>query len=318
MKYLAIAAISALSFLWLSSPAETAWMINQERFHFSVHGRLSCQDCHQDISEKIRHPDPAEVNNTLRDFFHPTRCLACHQEVEEEIAGGSHAGQKTSSLQHFNYCIECHDPHGQIDEDKRTLLLDLNQPADVKCSLCHDFQAKLPEFSDEDQQCLQCHLAVSNDEPQAAWTIANLCFHCHSSDSSRQGAQTETHPLIDPAQYTSTPHADVSCLSCHPRAVEFGHKNQQRGDCRQCHLPHDEKVAHDAHSRVTCGACHLKAVTPLKFQTAVRLGGENLGTRTGSVPFTGCNGRIKMNPVASAIATATRSARRLWCCLPKV
>ena len=279
MNYIIIAAISALSFLWLSTPAETAWIVNQERFHFSVHGRLSCQDCHEDISEKIRHPDPAEVNKALMDFFHPARCLACHQEIGAEIAQGSHADKKASSLQRLDYCIECHDPHYQIDEGQRPILLDPNQSAEVKCSLCHDLQSKLPEFPDKDRQCLQCHLAVPGDDLEAARKIANLCFHCHSSDSSRQGVQTETHPLIDTAQYASTPHMDVSCLSCHPRAAEFDHKNQPRGDCRQCHLPHDEKVAHDAHRGVTCGACHLRDVTPVKDSASGKIGWRKSGNQ---------------------------------------
>jgi nitrate reductase gamma subunit len=36
------------------------------------------------------------------------------------------------------------------------------------------------------------------------------------------------------------------------------------GDCLSCHLPHDEKVAHDAHTAVRCGACHLKGIKPVR------------------------------------------------------
>lgn len=52
MKDIIIAAISALILLWLSAAAEAAWLIDHERFHVSVHGPLSCQGCHSDISEK--------------------------------------------------------------------------------------------------------------------------------------------------------------------------------------------------------------------------------------------------------------------------
>jgi nitrate reductase gamma subunit len=60
------------------------------------------------------------------------------------------------------------------------------------------------------------------------------------------------------------PHGDVACLTCHPQAARYGHARQAPGDCRQCHMRHDEEIAHDAHLSVVCGACHLKQVFPRK------------------------------------------------------
>jgi hypothetical protein len=37
--------------------------------YVSVHGQLSCHDCHDDINEKKLHLDPADVNKALKDFF---------------------------------------------------------------------------------------------------------------------------------------------------------------------------------------------------------------------------------------------------------
>lgn len=53
-------------------------------------------------------------------------------------------------------------------------------------------------------------------------------------------------------------------MVCHPEAMAFGHGDQIVGDCGFCHLPHDEKVAHDAHVSVTCQACHLNAIIPIR------------------------------------------------------
>ena len=260
--------ILAVILLWFSTTAEAAWLIDKERFHVSVHGQLSCQDCHEGISERKQHPNPADVNKNLRDFFQLEQCTSCHDDVTDEISEGRHGGQEATLWQRFENCIECHDPHYQVrenDDDGRPFL---SRPATEKCSLCHKLQAKLPDFSDEDQACLQCHLAVYKDDPQADQKadhkIGALCLHCHSSDGQAQGKQAESFPLIDPDQYASTPHMDVACLDCHPGAAEFGHGNQVTGDCRQCHFPHDEKVAHDAHAGVSCGVCHLKAVTPVR------------------------------------------------------
>jgi nitrate reductase gamma subunit len=264
MKDFVIAVIFAATLLWINTTADAAWLIDAERFHGGAHGQLSCRDCHEDINDKKRHPDPANVNKALKDFFQPEQCTTCHEDVAIDIAGGSHAGQAATPWQRFDNCIGCHDPHDQVSSGASISKPDLEQPAAVKCSRCHKFQAELPDFSDEDRACLQCHLSVSGDDPQAAEKTAYLCWHCHSSTSRQPGWQTSSHPLIDAAHYASTPHADVACMVCHPRAAEFGHSDQPVGDCKPCHRPHDEKTAHDAHAAVTCGACHLQSVTPVR------------------------------------------------------
>lgn len=53
MKDLVIAAIIAVT-LQLTFTTATAWLIDAERFHVSVHGQLSCRDCHGDINKN--HP----------------------------------------------------------------------------------------------------------------------------------------------------------------------------------------------------------------------------------------------------------------------
>lgn len=260
MKDPVIAAISVLLLLWLSATAEAGWLIDPERFHKSVHGQMSCQECHGEISERNRHPDTVDVKRSLADFFQPDQCAACHDDTIEGIAKGSHAGREKMAWQRFDTCIECHNPHYQIREIEVTVGPILSQPAKEKCSLCHDFQVKLPDFSDEDQQCLQCHLAVRGDEIRALRQIADLCFYCHSTEN----RQPHSFPLIDKPQYASTPHKDVNCLNCHPQAAAFGHDDQVPGECSQCHRPHDEKITHDLHSAVTCGACHLNGVAPVR------------------------------------------------------
>ena len=71
------------------------------------------------------------------------------------------------------------------------IIPDLNPPAEIKCSRCHKFQPKLPDFSEEDQSCLQCHLVVSGDDPPSAEKTAAFCFHCHGSN--RRHPEWQTH-----------------------------------------------------------------------------------------------------------------------------
>ena len=63
--------------------------------------------------------------------------------------------------------------------------------------------------------------------------------------------------------HAASVHKDVQCLECHAQAVEENHEALAAVNCRQCHAPHDEKVIHDAHTRVTCKACHQKDGIPV-------------------------------------------------------
>jgi len=260
MKKLIAAALMIVTFSWIATTAEAGWLIDAERFHMAVHGRLSCRDCHSDIGEKDRHPDPAEVNRSLEDFFQPEQCAACHEDVTDEIDAGEHAGREATAWQRFEACIECHDPHYEIRAIDDTAEQITSRPPKDKCSLCHQFQSKLPEFSDQDQQCLACHLAPAGDDSQAVAKISDFCLHCHSAGNRKTGS----FPLIDEVRYAATPHQGVNCLICHPQAASFRHGEQVPGDCGQCHYPHAEKVAHDLHAAVSCGACHLNGVEPVR------------------------------------------------------
>jgi len=69
MKDLVIAVIFAVTLQLTCTTAEAAWLIDAERFHVSVHGQLSCRDCHEDIIEKKFHPDSSDVNKALSARF---------------------------------------------------------------------------------------------------------------------------------------------------------------------------------------------------------------------------------------------------------
>jgi len=261
MKDLLAAVILTVTFLGMATAAEAAWLLDGERYHVSVHGQLACLDCHSDIGEKTLHPDPVDVNRTLQDFFRPNQCAACHEETAVDLAEGSHAGQQKTPWRNFENCLACHDPHYQLGESEDAVRPDLSRPAADKCSLCHEFQSRLPGPAEEDRPCFDCHLAAAGDDPAAVRRSIEFCFDCHDAAKKKP---SHAFPLIDAASYQQTPHRDVACLVCHPQAAAFGHGDQTPGNCGQCHLPHDEKVTHDLHAAVSCGACHLRGVVPVR------------------------------------------------------
>jgi len=209
--------------------AKASWLVDARRFHISAHGQTSCQDCHEDIAEQDLHPNPADVNRELADFFSTDRCLSCHDDIMDALDQGLHGSKRVKDPKGYAYCLQCHNPH---------------------------YQPRLGKGRVE--QCGACH-------PRGREKIAGFCFHCHGKRGSRAQEMTgKVVSLINQRHYQSTPHTDIACTVCHPQSAQFNHGGQRLGDCHQCHLPHDEKVAHDAHIMVACQSCHLEGIQPVR------------------------------------------------------
>ena len=259
-----------LLFFYPTKKVESSWFIDYENFHVSVHGQLSCRHCHADITEKKKHPDVEDVNKTLNDFFRTEQCAECHKEIIDDINNeGTHAEEV---IEECNVCIYCHDPHYQTSYSDPEKQKNNERAIDKKCGSCHELQGILPVLSSEDEACMACHRSIPEDDPEKAKKISNLCFKCHAEWSERVIIKSPAwYPLIDVNNYGSTVHAEIPCIKCHLRSTEFSHNNQALGDCRTCHIPHNEKIAHDAHLDVACEACHLNEVKPVKDQEKNRV-----------------------------------------------
>ncbi len=250
---------------WVSE-AGASWLIDEGKYHISAHGRTACQDCHEDIADKTLHPDPSEVKKRRGDFFSPERCFSCHDEIQNDLTAGKHGRKKIKNPEKYNYCIRCHKPHRQppVGENRTGSFKPGISPQE-QCGACHEKEAQLPALSEEDEACMSCHRAVDPEKPQGREKIQALCFHCHEQGDTPARKKTGTLvPLMDAAAYGDTPHANQSCLACHPEGAAFQHQEQAKGNCLQCHTRHDEKKTHDAHLDVSCEACHLEGVTPFR------------------------------------------------------
>jgi nitrate reductase gamma subunit len=239
--------------LCLSYPThrvESSWLINPERFYASVHGRFSCLECHSDINEKIKHPDVVDVDKPLSAFFRLEQCTACHENVLNEInQKGIHHGSAIDEKSRYDLCIECHDAHYQKAYSGSAEKSDIDQLLD---------SALIPSEGDG---CMACHGAIPDEYPENVEKISLLCFYCHSGVPEKGHKKNLIwYPTIDSDGYKSTVHSEIPCTKCHQGSLEFKHSDQEPVDCQVCHLPHNEKTAHDAHSDVTCGACHLNDV----------------------------------------------------------
>lgn len=249
------------------SRSSASWLIDDAKFHVSVHGQTSCQDCHENIADGALHPNPANVNKEPADFFSIEQCLACHDEILDDLDNGVHGSEQVESRQAYEDCLECHHPHYELSlsENEELGQFDPSKPISAQCGVCHDPETSLPDYSSEDEECMTCHRDVDPKESKRRERIFHLCFYCHGNRGTEvQEMTAKVIPLIDETDFKSTPHAETECTSCHFQAAGFKHNAQKPDDCRQCHTRHDEKKAHDAHISVTCQACHMGNILPIR------------------------------------------------------
>lgn len=247
--------------------SSASWLIDDAKFHVSVHGQNSCQDCHENIADARLHPNPGNVNREPAEFFSIDQCLECHDEILDDLDDGVHGSEKVESIEAYEDCLECHPPHYQVSltENGESGQFDPAQPISAQCGVCHEPEKSLPEFSSEDEDCMACHRDIDPKGSKRQERIFHLCFHCHGNRGTEVQVMTaKLIPLIDEADFKRTAHGTTDCTACHFQAAEFKHNAQRPGDCPQCHTRHDEKKAHDAHILVTCQACHLQSILPVR------------------------------------------------------
>ena len=259
--------LSIIAFLILSCLAANAsWFIDPQKFHVSVHGQTSCQDCHEEISDQDLHPNPLDVTKSSRDFFQPDQCLDCHDSIMDDLEEGSHGSIKIEDRGKYRDCINCHDPHYQTRIGNKNMgRFDPAEPIREQCGVCHKTRANLPSPSSEDERCMTCHHEMKPDDPEEPKRINRLCLHCHGQSGTEAQAITgKLIPLIDAKSHESTTHSMVACTTCHRKAASFIHHEQKPVDCGQCHLPHHEKKTGDAHMNISCQSCHLKGIRAVR------------------------------------------------------
>ena len=199
-----------------ASGSSASWLIDEAKIHVSAHGQNSCQDCHENISDGRLHPDPGNVSKEPAEFFSIDQCLACHEEILDDLDEGMHGSEQVESAEAYEDCLECHHPHYQLSlsENEELVQFDPSKPISAQCGVCHDLEESLPEYSSEDEECMTCHRDVDPKESKRRERIFHLCFYCHGNKGTEVQQMTAKRvPMIDETDFKSTPHAETECTS---------------------------------------------------------------------------------------------------------
>jgi hypothetical protein len=219
--------------------------VDGDKFHASIHGSLSCSDCHTSIKE-YPHPDQPE----------PVKCATCHADQSKAIGGSIHDGTSPHP------CTSCHgDAHSIFPkDDPRSAVYPLNIPK--TCGSCHANAALAKKYGLDNVYATYMDSIHGYAVSKEGLLVAANCMSCHGS-----------HNILshkDPKSTTSRANVPNTCGTCHGgvkdeylsgvhgKALVDG--NTKVPVCSDCHTAHAILHPTDSTFRMQstpiCGSCH--------------------------------------------------------------
>lgn len=230
-------------------------------FEASIHGGLSCVDCHQDLSSgELPHPEQLKKVD----------CSTCHSDAAELFKVSAHAKARASGSTVAASCADCHGTHDikpKTDPTSRTHHLNIA----TMCATCHGNQELIAKglvpaditraFGDS------IHGTVL---AKSGLMVAPTCSSCHGAHDIRAAT--------DPESRVALGNTSATCGTCHQGvARQFGggvHAavlkagNGNAPACQTCHTSHgiERSSQHGWQLSVInqCGTCHADRMSTFK------------------------------------------------------
>ena len=232
----------------------TSVAVHKAVFSASVHGGVSCTDCHADLAHAdLPHPEHvAKVD-----------CAACHTDEVAQYTNSAHAQARARGETVAATCVDCHGTHDiRASRDPQSRTYHLNVAA--TCSRCHGNQAVIEKG----------HIAVGDVAhpfadsihgkalSKSGLLVAPTCSDCHGPHEIRR--------KTDPASRVALRNVPTTCGKCHEGiaqqfagSVHAAMLTTGRADapaCQTCHTAHAIQQADNPQWQLSvvnqCGSCH--------------------------------------------------------------
>ena len=275
--------------------------VDRRAFAASVHGALSCTDCHTDLEKKELPHD---------EDLAPVACGACHSEEEKKHAASLHGRAVARKDPLAPRCASCHGYHDILPvKDPRSAVSPQRVP--FVCGSCHRegapvqiqrniHQSNILENYSESihgegllkkglvvtATCASCHTAhdilphTDLRSSIARRNIAATCARCHVLIE-------EVHQkVIKGALWEKEQHVLPACVDCHqPHKARrvFYDQGMASKDCLRCHEKPDirakdgrslyvnqDVLSNSIHFKQACSQCH-SGVTPSRVRACETL-----------------------------------------------
>ena len=229
--------------------------VNHEVFKKSVHGKLECIACHEDL--------------TGSDFPHkedikPVNCGNCHDDVAAIYAGSLHGKKVAEGAKLAPRCWTCHGSHDITKVDSpNSKVSKFNIP--YVCGSCHKEGTPVTQTYNIPQDSILSHYSFSVHGEglyQKGLTVSAVCTDCHTAHN--------VLPHTDPRSTIFRGNVPKTCEKCHG-LIEKVHQKVIRGElwekapnevpiCIDCHAPHRVRNIYYEMGMADrdCLSCHAK------------------------------------------------------------
>src|SRR6185369_10115177 len=220
--------------------------VDATKFANSIHGSMSCTDCHSDVTVVPHEPLPKKVD-----------CSTCHSDT---VAAWTNSIHSTGATGKGAACLDCHgSPHEILSStDKSSATYHLNIPK--TCARCHAQKFVIEKAGLSTQPAASYQESVHGRATARGSMKAAVCTDCHDSH--------QVLPGNNPQSGIFKFNVPRTCGKCHPaiasaysrgihgKAIARG--NWSAPTCNDCHGIHTISKAADATRgpRASCAHCH--------------------------------------------------------------
>jgi cytochrome b subunit of formate dehydrogenase len=220
----------------------------------SVHSRLACVECHEDLagSKRRRHPEDLEAVD----------CSACHRKEAREQRNSLHGAASAAGDPMAPECADCHGKHDILSAtDPAAPTAVMNVP--MLCGTCHREGTPVTQTHEISQDHILEHYSMSIHGEglfRQGLTVTAVCTSCHTAHDIR--------PHTDPKSTIHANNVAKMCTTCHGQ-IENVHRKVIEGrlwledptkipTCVDCHAPHEIRNVFypDGLANKDCLTCH--------------------------------------------------------------
>lgn len=231
-------------------------------FEKSIHGGLSCVDCHADLAKTAEFPHPEKLA--------PVDCATCHTDTVDKYTSGVHAKALERGSTTAARCVDCHGTHDILpSKDPQSRTYHLNVAA--TCAKCHGNEEVIAKGGiPTDVTKAFADSIHGRALSKAGLMVAPTCSDCH-------GAHDILDPK-DPASRVASTHVPATCGRCHEGIVQkfdagvhskvLASGNTHAPACQTCHTAHaiqrTDNTAWQLSVIGQCGTCHADRIATFR------------------------------------------------------
>ena len=234
--------------------AERSVFVDAAKLAGSVHSKLQCVTCHEDLDGAERFPHA--------DKLAPVNCGNCHDKELTAHSASLHGQAHAKGDPMAPTCADCHGAHDVLrPKDPASPTNHMKIP--LLCGTCHHEGSPVSRTHDIPQdRILENYSEGMHGEGlfKKGLSVTAVCTSCHTSH--------EIRPHTDPKSSIARENVTKTCLQCHAQ-IEQVHRKVIEGKlweaepnkvpvCVDCHQPHKvRRVFYPAGvANKDCLSCH--------------------------------------------------------------